>query len=120
MSKWINAADVILEMCTVHLPSPRKAQKYRTKYLYQGDENDACGTAMKVCDPNGPLMMYVSKMVPNPDDEARFIAFGRILSGTVSSGKKVRILGPNYQPGSKSDLYEKSIQRTVVMMAGKI
>jgi elongation factor 2 len=26
MSKWINAADVILEMCTVHLPSPRRAQ----------------------------------------------------------------------------------------------
>lgn len=25
MSKWINAADVILEMCTIHLPSPRKA-----------------------------------------------------------------------------------------------
>lgn len=65
-------------------------------------------------------MMYVSKMIPNPDDEARFIAFGRILSGTISSGKKVRIMGPNYQPGKKEDLYEKSIQRTVVMMAGKI
>lgn len=25
MSRWINAADVILEMCTIHLPSPRKA-----------------------------------------------------------------------------------------------
>lgn len=64
---------------------------------------------MKACDPNGPLMMYVSKMVPNPDDEARFIAFGRILSGTVSAGKKVKILGPNYTPGKKEDYHEKSI-----------
>jgi len=64
--------------------------------------------------------MYISKMVPNPDDEARFIAFGRILSGTVSAGKKVKILGPNYTPGKKEDYHEKSIQRTVVMMAGKI
>jgi elongation factor 2 len=48
---------------------------------------------MKNCDPKGHLMMYVSKMVPNPDDEARFIAFGRVLSGTVTSGQKVRILG---------------------------
>lgn len=51
---------------------------------------------MKACDPNGPLMMYVSKMIPNPDDEARFIAFGRVLSGTISAGKKVNILGPNF------------------------
>jgi elongation factor 2 len=25
MSKWINAADTLLEMIVVHLPSPRKA-----------------------------------------------------------------------------------------------
>jgi len=109
MSKWINAADVILEMCTIHLPSPRKAQAYRTPYLYEGPMDDECGKAMKNCDPNGPLMMYVSKMVPTPSDSARFIAFGRVLSGTVSSGQKVRILGPNYIPGKKEDMHEKSI-----------
>jgi len=64
---------------------------------------------MKICNPEGPLMMYVSKMIPNPDDEARFIAFGRVLSGSISSGKKVRILGPNYKPGKKEDCYEKSV-----------
>ena len=26
------------------------------------------------------------------------------------------VLGPNYTPGSKVDLYEKSIQRTILMM----
>jgi len=109
MSKWINAADVILEMCTLHLPSPRKAQKYRTAYLYEGPMDDELAKGMKACDPKGPLMMYVSKMVPNPHDTARFICFGRVLSGTISAGKKVRILGPNYVPGSKSDLSEKSI-----------
>jgi elongation factor 2 len=36
MSKWLNAADTILEMMIVHLPSPRTAQKYRTAYLYEG------------------------------------------------------------------------------------
>ena len=29
---------------------------------------------------------------------------------------KVRILGPNYVPGEKKDLYIKSIQRTVICM----
>lgn len=82
--------------------------------------DDDCAVSMKACNPEGPLMMYVSKMVPNPDDEARFIAFGRVLSGTITPGKKVRILGPNYTPGKKEDVYVKSIQRCVIMMAGKI
>lgn len=85
MAKWINAADTILEMMVVHLPSPRAAQKYRTAYLYEGPIDDEVGVAMRGCDPNGPLMMYVSKMVPTTDRN-RFFAFGRVLSGTIESG----------------------------------
>lgn len=70
---------------------------------------------MKTCDPDGPLMMYISKMVPT-SDKGRFYAFGRVFSGVVSSGQKVRIMGPNYLPGKKDDLAEKAIQRTVLMM----
>lgn len=70
---------------------------------------------MRNCDPKGPLMIFVSKLVPSPD-KGRFFAFGRVFSGTVSSGQKVRIMGANFKPGSKDDLFEKSIQRTVLMM----
>lgn len=55
-------------------------------------------------------MMYISKMVPT-SDKGRFYAFGRVFSGTVSTGQKVRIMGANFTPGKKEDLYEKSIQR---------
>ncbi len=37
-------------------------------------------------------------------------------SGRVSTGSKVRIMGPNYVPGEKKDLYNKSVQRTVLCM----
>jgi elongation factor 2 len=70
---------------------------------------------VKTCDAKGPLMMYISKMVPTAD-KGRFYAFGRVFSGTVGTGQKVRIMGPNYTPGKKEDLYEKSIQRTILMM----
>lgn len=66
--------------------------------------------AIKSCDPKADLMMYISKMVPT-SDKGRFYAFGRVFSGVVTSGQKVRIMGPNYVPGKKEDLYEKSIQR---------
>lgn len=108
MSRWLNAADIILEMMVIHLPSPKAAQKYRGEYLYEGPKDDECGTAIRNCDPNGPLMMYVSKMVPTTD-KSRFFAFGRVFSGTISTGLKVRIMGTNYVPGKKDDLYEKPI-----------
>lgn len=74
---------------------------------------------MQACDPNGPLMIYVSKMVKT-DEKGRFYAFGRVFSGTVTSGQKVRIMGPNYTPGQKTDLYIKPIQRVVLMMGSKV
>jgi len=60
-------------------------------------------------------MLYVSKMVPT-SDKGRFYAFGRVFSGTVRAGPKIRIQGPNYVPGKKEDLNIKAVQRTVIMM----
>ena len=53
-------------------------------------------------------------MIPSGDN--RFTAFGRVFSGKIGTGQKVRILGPNYTPGKKTDLFIKSIQRVVIMM----
>jgi elongation factor 2 len=115
MQIWINAADTLLSMIVTKLPSPRVAQKYRVENLYEGPMDDTAANAMRSCDPHGPLMMYVSKMVPT-SDKGRFYAFGRVFSGTIATGQKVRIQGPFYKPGSKEDLNVKSIQRTVLMM----
>merc|ERR1712070_514785 len=115
MQIWINAADTLLSMIVLRLPSPKDAQKYRVQNLYEGPMDDEGANAIKACDPAGPLMMYISKMVPT-SDKGRFYAFGRVFSGTIATGQRVRIQGPHYKPGSKEDLNVKSIQRTVLMM----
>merc|ERR1719386_309652 len=119
MQIWINAADTLLSMIVSKLPSPVVAQKYRTENLYEGPNDDTAAKAMKACDPAGPLMMYVSKMVPT-SDKGRFHAFGRVFSGTIATGQKVKIQGPHYKPGSKEDLNVKNIQRTVLMMGRSV
>ncbi|CCJ28651.1 unnamed protein product, partial [Pneumocystis jirovecii] len=115
MRKFLPAADALLEMMVIHLPSPEVAQKYRCETLYEGPQDDECAVGIKACDPKGPLMVYVSKMVPT-SDKGRFYAFGRVFSGTVRPGLKLRIQGPNYVPGKKDDLFIKNVQRTVLMM----
>jgi len=115
MRKFLPAHEALLNMIVLHLPSPLKAQKYRVENLYEGPMDDECANAIRSCDANGPLMMYVSKMVPT-SDKGRFYAFGRVFAGTIRTGQKVRIMGPNYVPGKKDDLFIKNIQRTVLMM----
>ncbi|CAJ2512917.1 Uu.00g010360.m01.CDS01 [Anthostomella pinea] len=116
---FLPAADSLLEMMILHLPSPVTAQRYRVETLYEGPLDDEAAIGIRDCNAKGPLMLYVSKMVPT-SDKGRFYAFGRVFSGTVKSGIKVRIQGPNYTPGKKEDLFIKAIQRTVLMMGGKV
>jgi len=115
MQKWLPAGETMLQLITIHLPSPVTAQRYRAEMLYEGPQDDEAFMGIKNCDPEGPLMMYVSKMVPS-SDKGRFYAFGRVYSGKVATGMKARIMGPNFVPGKKEDLYNKNIQRTILMM----
>jgi elongation factor 2 len=119
MQKWLPADEALLEMMCLHLPSPAKAQGYRVENLYTGPMDDPTAKAIRNCDPNGPLVIFVSKMVPS-SDKGRFFAFGRVFAGTVQSGMKVRIMGANYEHGKKEDLYVKSIQRTILFMGRKM
>merc|ERR1711990_436277 len=119
MRKWLPAGDALLQMITIHLPSPLTAQSYRPDQIYEGPIDDAVGVAMRSCDADGELMMYVSKMVPT-NDKGSFFAFGRVFSGTIATGKKARVCNPDYVPGKKGDNKIKSIQRTVIMMGRSV
>lgn len=118
MQTWLPADKAILEMMILHLPSPPVAQKYRVDTLYEGPLDDKYAEAVRKCDPEGPLVIFISKMIPS-NDKGRFFAFGRVFAGTVTTGLKVRIMGANYVPGEKKDLYIKAIQRTVLCMGRK-
>lgn len=50
-----------------------------------GPADDECCNAIKKCEKEGPLVLYISKMVPTVD-RSRFYAFGRVFSGTVATG----------------------------------
>jgi elongation factor 2 len=137
MGTWLPIGPSAVEMAVDQLPSPKFAQTYRVDLLYKGvkkhcdengenstivlDEQDEYYKSIKNCDPNGPLVVYISKMVPTKDN-SHFYAFGRVFSGTVKS-MKILVLhnehDPTVQTHHKTYLKD-SIQRVVLMMANRI
>lgn len=113
MTRWLPLSRSLLGMIIEKLPSPREAQKYRADLLYTGG-NDRVLRAMKECDPDGPTMVYISKMVPVGK---KFYAFGRVFSGTIKCGISYRIMGPDFKFGGKEDLRVGKVQNVVSLIA---
>ena len=89
MQTWMPAHEALLEMMIFHLPSPAHAQRYRVENLYEGPLDDKYAESMRTCNADGPLMMYISKMIPAAD-KGRFFAFGRVFGGKIGTGHKAR------------------------------
>lgn len=47
MRRWLPAGDALLQMITIHLPSPVTAQKYRCELLYEGPPDDEAAMGKK-------------------------------------------------------------------------
>jgi elongation factor 2 len=83
--------DAILEMVIDHLPNPIVAQGYRTPVIWKGEPESEIGKSMSTCDEKGDLAMMVTDV--SVDQHAGDIATGRIYSGTIKSGVKVKLIG---------------------------
>eukprot|EP00004_Rigifila_ramosa_P025665 TRINITY_DN773_c0_g1_i12.p1 TRINITY_DN773_c0_g1~~TRINITY_DN773_c0_g1_i12.p1 ORF type:complete len:694 (-),score=189.37 TRINITY_DN773_c0_g1_i12:579-2630(-) len=93
MRRWLPLSDALLEMVVRHLPSPPSAQAQRAAALCAGAATEATAGAIRACDAGGPVVVFVSKMVPQPGSRSRFVAFGRVFSGTVRAGTVVQVIG---------------------------
>ena len=54
-------------------------------------------------DPAGPVVFQVSKLY-HTADALEFRAFGRVMSGTLKVGDKVKVLGEGYSPEDEEDM----------------
>jgi elongation factor 2 len=80
----------ILDMVVDHIPNPIQAQKYRIERIWKGDLNSDVGKSMVNCDPKGPLVICVSKLIV--DQHAGLVTTGRVFSGTLNEGDTVYML----------------------------
>ena len=123
LREWLPIAPALLTLVEQHLPSPRQAQVYRAGPLYEGDADDEFVRSMQECNPEGPLMIYVSKLFAATGGKSanvkQLTAYGRVFSGTVRAGDQVYVVGPTYVPGEKGDVFKVKIRDVVTVMGGR-
>jgi U5 small nuclear ribonucleoprotein component len=99
------------QMCIDWLPDPLQNAPKKMDTLYTGDRDSAYARAISDCDVNGPLMIQIVKLY-NVENVNKFDCFGRVLSGSIKVGQKVRVLGEGYSPEDDEDM---SIQEVTAL-----
>ncbi|KAG9017656.1 hypothetical protein FRB90_000352 [Tulasnella sp. 427] len=93
----------LADMLAQWVPSPFAGAKSKIARTYTGPVNTDVAEAMERCDPDGPLMIQITKLYHTADAQD-FRAFGRIYSGTLKRGMEVKVLGEGYSPEDEEDM----------------
>ncbi|KII74218.1 U5 small nuclear ribonucleoprotein component [Thelohanellus kitauei] len=109
---FVSFVDVV----TKFIPSPFDSTNLKIPHLYTGDINTEIGKSLLNCDPNGPLLVHISKLYSSQDG-LMFYAFGRVFSGTIESGMSIRVLGENYTLDDDEDSKNVKVGRLYIAEA---
>ncbi len=111
---------VILDMVVRHLPNPVDSQKYRVPKIWSGNLESQAGKDMLNCNIDGKPVAIITKMFPDP--HTGFVACARILSGKLTKGQEVYLIGQHKTQRIQLVTIYKGIQRIPVdeVVAGNI
>lgn len=90
MAKWCPVPIRVLSVVISHLPSPIEAQMYRFDVIYKGCDQKII-EAIRNGQENGKFVMQITKTLWT-NDQGRRYAFGRIYSGKLKKGEKIRVI----------------------------
>src|SRR3990170_1729810 len=82
--------EAVFEMAISNLPNPKEAQSYRMEKIWDGHVNSEIGRVISECTDDGPAVMCVTNV--QADADSGVIATGRLFSGIVRKGDKLRLV----------------------------
>jgi U5 small nuclear ribonucleoprotein component len=98
-----------IDMIVEHIPGPKENAHAKCDRLYSGDQNGPIAEDMRNLDQTGYLMIQTVKNYHRPDCNA-FDVFGRVMSGTIFRGDRVKILGESYSLDDDEDMTVREVQ----------
>jgi U5 small nuclear ribonucleoprotein component len=106
--------SALVECIKQHVRNPVESAPRKIRHTYTGSLSTAIGQALLSCSPKGPLMLHVSKNIPRADGTV-FDNFGRVFSGSVKVGDRVRVLGEGYSLEDEEDSSIREITRIWIL-----
>ncbi|KAJ3510520.1 hypothetical protein NLJ89_g4626 [Agrocybe chaxingu] len=103
LDQFFGPATGLVDVIVEHIPSPVQNAANKVEGTYLGPQTSDLALSMKACDPEGPLMVHISKLYHTTDAQS-FRSFGRVISGTLRKGMEVKVLGEGYSPEDEEDM----------------
>ncbi len=100
------------------MPHARASTAGKVQRLYQNTSgNTELQKQLEACDPNGPLCINIVKLFNNEMEDC-FYAYGRVISGTISSGQDVKVMGENFSLDEEEDVVVATASKLWILQAG--
>jgi len=101
-SRFFGDFSGLVDMISEKIPAAKHGNTRIIQDAYTGNLKTDFVSEMTKADPDGPLVVYVTKLFTT-DDANRFHAYGRVLSGTLLAHSQIKILGENYSLDDEED-----------------
>ncbi len=109
--QFFGEATGFVDMIVDHVPSALEGTRAKLERYYTGPHDSKIASAISQCDPDGPLVVQITKLL-NTSDAKSFNALGRVMSGTVRTDQAVRVLGEGYSLDDEEDMTDATITGT--------
>ena len=106
-SLFFGTSSCFTDMVAQHLPSPHAASASHITKYYTGDRSTDAYKRMIEMSPEGPAVVEVVKLYNKPDCKT-FDCLGRVISGVLKRGRRVRVLGERYSLEDEEDMAVKN------------
>ncbi|KIM70109.1 hypothetical protein SCLCIDRAFT_101752 [Scleroderma citrinum Foug A] len=109
LDQFFGSATGLVDMMVEHIPSPVSGAISKVERSYTGPQTSDIAASMRRCDPEGPVMVQITKLYHTTDAQS-FRAFGRVMSGTLRRNAQVKVLGEGYSPEDEEDMMKAIVE----------
>ncbi|KAF7783990.1 hypothetical protein Agabi119p4_155 [Agaricus bisporus var. burnettii] len=109
LDQFFGSSTGLVDVIVEHIPSPVENAANKVEGIYTGPQTSELAVSMKSCDPEGPVMVHITKLYHTTDAQS-FRAFGRVISGTLRKGAEIKVLGEEYSPEDEEDMMKATVE----------
>lgn len=86
---------ILIDAAIANFPPPHESKKLEN--IYEGSQTGPIFSELAKSSKDGPCLVHITKQYHTPECDGFYI-FGRVLSGTLTAGDTITVLGEKFSP----------------------